>query len=139
MQPALAELDLRQSSRGAARLLADQHLSAGRRRAESGCDVDGPAIPLALSLHGGACMHAHTHGRECRDGVQFLDQADRQGDAVGGLVAAQGNAVSERLQLLGPVAGQEVAHPLVEAERDLGRPIVALGVGERGEADQVRE
>src|SRR5207247_9964013 len=134
-----AELDSGQAAGGVARLLADEHLTPSGRRAEPRRDVDRAPVPLALSLYRRAGVDAHPDQREAGDRLELLDDPDSERYPGPGLLAAKQQPIAERLQLLGSMGGKEPTYPLVQGERHLGRPVIALGVGQRGEADQVGE
>jgi hypothetical protein len=84
-------------------------------------------------------MDAHPHRGERGIRFDLVDQPEAELDRGPRLRAAEHHRIPERLHLLRPVARGNLAGAALELDRDPCSPIVALAVGQGGEADQVGE
>jgi hypothetical protein len=84
---------------------------------------------------GGAAVDPHPDRGDARYAVELADDPQAEPDPVTGVGAAQHDPVAQRLHLLGTELGQDRSDAAMELERDLGGAVVALEIGERGEAD----
>jgi len=137
--PALPDRDpgeLACSRQGA---LADEHLAAGRHGAEPGRDVDGAAVPVAVQGHRRSAVDADADRRQGGVGLDSIHEAKRHADRSRRILAANHRRVAHRLHDLGAVLLGQAAGVGVQRGRDGRRALVALGVRQRREADEVAE
>jgi hypothetical protein len=119
--------------------LGHEDIASGGGSGHPRRQVDRGPEPIPASLDGGAGVEASTDARKAMPRAHLLNESKRECDRLGGRVAADHHRVAERLHLLRPVLAEQYADIREELPREVGRLLVPVGLGERGEARDVGE
>jgi hypothetical protein len=84
-------------------------------------------------------VHAHPHQGEAVLGADLVHDTQGQPDRGRRVAGPEHQRIPDGLDLLGLVLGEQLAHSRREPADQVGGVLVPVGLGQRGEAREVRE
>lgn len=133
------QLDALERAGELTRSFGQEDFIPARSAGYAGGQIDAVAQPIAVTLDGGAGVHADSDDREPGPIAQCRDDRQTEPDRVAWTVNPHHDCVADRLHLLPTVPGKQLANGVAELADELRRFLVAVHLGQRGEPGQVGE